>query len=51
MTKEKEQRKTNEVTQLVADEGNVPGKPSMPGILAIVAVVLIGALFIYLASI
>jgi hypothetical protein len=47
MTTDREQRKTNEVTQDVADEGNVPGKPSTPGILAIV---LIGTALIYLAS-
>jgi hypothetical protein len=50
MTTDREQRKTIEVTQHVADEGNVPGKPSTPGILAIVAIVLIGTALIYLAS-
>jgi hypothetical protein len=50
MTKDREQSKTNKLTQHVADEGNVPGRPSMPGILAIVAIVLIGTALIYLAS-
>jgi hypothetical protein len=50
MPEVRERRKTNDVTQSVADEGNVPGHPSIPGVLAIVVIVLIGAGLIYLAS-
>jgi hypothetical protein len=50
MTVEKERRKTNAVKQQIADEGNVPGQPSTPGILVIAIIVLIGIGLIYLAS-
>jgi hypothetical protein len=48
MAEERERRKANEVTQDVADEGNVPGQPSMPGIL-IAVIVLIGLVLTYVA--
>jgi hypothetical protein len=50
MAKEGEQRKANEAAQHVADEGNVPGQPSAPGILLIAVFVLMGLALIYLAS-
>ena len=50
MAEERERRKANEVTVQVADEGNVPGQPSAPGILLIAVIVLIGLVLIYVAS-
>src|SRR5262245_39609732 len=41
-TTEKERRKKKAMTQQVADQGNVPGQPSTPGILVIAIIVLIG---------
>ena len=51
MTPEPEQqRKTDAVTENVADEGNIPGPPSASPILAIVIILLIAVGLIYLAS-
>jgi hypothetical protein len=50
MTDDRNKRKANEVTQHVADEGNVPGPPSSPGILLIALLILIGLVLIYVAS-
>jgi hypothetical protein len=50
MTADSEQRKTSEVTEDVADEGNVPGPPSSSATLAVLIIVLIAVGLIYLAS-
>ena len=50
MKVDSEQRKTNDITEDVADEGNVPGAPSSSATLAILVLLLIAVGFIYLAS-
>jgi len=50
MKVDSQQRKTNEVTEDVADEGNIPGAPSSSATLAILIILLIAVGLIYLAS-